>query len=189
MNNSLENKKYEKLISEYINSIYEDCLSSVAKTPSKPSKPEKHRPSHVKSQLNLTGQRRTSKIQPSKNLTPQMEKSPKILRPLAMKSTKAQKRARKSRHKKIKSIHNVDELLSKKRTSTKKKIKLYESKIQSIKTKSQTNEVKELLQREWRRLRREGTRPTKPRNKAQEGRAQKPSENDWEAQSEFRAPV
>jgi len=91
-----------------------------------------------------------------KSSTPSKQPSEKILKPINFKSSKRVSKNKKQKRRKTKSIHNIEDLLSRKRTSTQKKIRLYNSKIKTLQGKSDVEEVKHLLQTEWRKIKKEG---------------------------------
>ena len=168
----------EKIISTYLSSLYEECIQESQNVKTRPSKKLKQTTT-----LNVRQKPKKSILQTSKfatmnhisTLTPTQAKIKAKLGPIVLKPKKGPRKSRKAKRK-VNSIHNVKELVEKKRKSTQKKVRQLNSK---VKAKREKTDVKEILQKEWRRMKREGELT---RNETHKGSEEKKGTNHRKTQ-------
>lgn len=155
MSAQIISKENEKIVQWYLDSLYKESISQNIEIFDELNKNTKNTksglPKPKKKKLQVSYLKENNK---NNNMTPTNPKIP--LRPLVVKLKNSKKKRRSKKKSLTRSINNVRELVKRDKDSTKKKIKMYNSKLRTLKTLNEQNEIKSFLKEEWRRVKYEG---------------------------------
>lgn len=153
-------QKLDSITADYLRDLYDDCLKEFQINGMPENKTASDsQPKNTITDYHQTKKQTNNKMEDSEdNSVGMQEKGFKDLGPLQPKFSRKKKFSRKPKRKKNSSMQGIEDLMEKRKKSTKRSIARFEEKMKKLRTAPAMSEIKRVLKEDWKTMKKEGTK-------------------------------